>query len=63
MACLILLSNLPLTTNPGQESVYQCLLENCFKDEAVTTLVLEDVIQWCAKRMDHGSFSCTFSVV
>jgi len=30
MACLILLSNLPLTTNPGQESVYQCMLETTF---------------------------------
>jgi len=30
MACLILLSNLPLTTNPGQESVYQRMLENIF---------------------------------
>jgi len=27
MACLILLFNLLLTTNPGQESVYQCMLE------------------------------------
>ena len=54
MASLILLSNLPLTTNPGVESVYQCLLEATFKAETAATLKLEDIIQqicdvWAAR--------------
>jgi hypothetical protein len=44
MASLILLSNLPLTTNPGQESVYQCLLENTFKDWPIKSLSIEDIM-------------------
>ena len=54
MASLILLSNLPLTTNPGVESVYQRLLESTFKAETAATLKLEDIIQqirdvWAAR--------------
>ncbi|KIJ93333.1 hypothetical protein K443DRAFT_12947, partial [Laccaria amethystina LaAM-08-1] len=45
MAAVILLSNLPLTTNPGQESVYQRLLESTLKDDVVTTLSLADLMQ------------------
>jgi len=44
MASLILLSNLLLTTNPGQESIYQCLLENTFKDHLPNALILEDIM-------------------
>ena len=44
MAALILLSNLPLTTNPGQESVYQRLLEINFKEETATVLDLESIM-------------------
>ena len=44
MAALILLSNLPLTANPGQVSVYQTLLENTFQEENVRSLVLTDVM-------------------
>ena len=44
MAALILLSNLPLTTNPGQESVYQRLLETNFREETVATLSLPDIM-------------------
>ncbi|KIJ98666.1 hypothetical protein K443DRAFT_9012, partial [Laccaria amethystina LaAM-08-1] len=54
MAAVILLSNLPLTTNPGQESVYQRLLESTLKDEVITTLSLADLMQsihdvWAAR--------------
>ena len=54
MASLILLSNLPLTTNPGVESVYQRMLEATFKAETAAALKLEDVIQqirdvWAAR--------------
>ena len=54
MASLILLSNLPLTTNPGVESVYQHLLESTFKAETAAALKLEDIIQqicdvWAAR--------------
>jgi hypothetical protein len=54
MASVILLSNLPLTTNPGQESVYQRLLESTLKDDVVTTLSLADLMQsirdvWAAR--------------
>ena len=54
MASLILLSNLPLTTNPGVKSVYQHMLESTFKAETAATLKLEDVIQqicdvWAAR--------------
>ena len=54
MASLILLSNLPLTTNPGVESVYQRLLESTFKAETAAALKLEDIIQqirdvWAAR--------------
>ena len=54
MASLILLSNLPLTTNRGVKSVYQRLLEATFKAETAATLKLEDIIQqicdvWAAR--------------
>ena len=45
MASLILLPSLPLTTNPGVESVYQHMLEATFKAETATALKLEDIIQ------------------
>jgi len=43
MACLILLSNLPLTTNPGQESVYQHMLENIFAGWTPESLTPDEV--------------------
>jgi len=43
MACLILLSNLPLTTNPGQESVYQHMLENTFAGWTPESLTPDEV--------------------
>jgi len=43
MACLILLSNLPLTTNPGQESVYQRMLENTFTGWTPESLTPDEV--------------------
>ena len=45
MASIILLSNLPMTTNPGQESVYQCLLKASFKEETVASLELESLME------------------
>lgn len=45
MASLILLSNLLLTTNPGQESVYICLLENKFKEETIASMTLEVIME------------------
>jgi len=45
MACLILLSNLPLSANPGQESIYQHYIENTFKDWTIDQLFLADVVQ------------------
>ena len=38
MASIILLSNLPMTTNFSQESVYQCLLEASFKEDTIASL-------------------------
>ena len=54
MAALILLSNLPLTTNPGHESVYQRLLETNFREETVEAMDLENIVQqirdtWAAR--------------
>jgi len=43
MACLILLSNLPLTTNPGQESVYQHMLETIFAGWTPESLTPDEV--------------------
>jgi len=43
MACLILLSNLPLTTNPGQESVYQRMLETIFAGWTPESLTPDEV--------------------
>jgi len=43
MACLILLSNLPLTTNPGQESVYQHMLETTFTGWTPESLTPDEV--------------------
>jgi len=43
MACLILLSNLLLTTNPGQESVYQCMLETIFAGWTPESLTPDEV--------------------
>jgi len=43
MACLILLSNLPLTTNPGQESVYQRMLETTFAGWTPESLTPDEV--------------------
>ena len=45
MACIILLSNLPMTTNPGQESVYQHLLEASFKEDTIASLTLEPLME------------------
>jgi len=48
MACLILLSNLLLTTNPGQESVYQRMLETIFAGWTPESLTPDKVcIQIC----------------
>ena len=44
MASLILLSNLPPTTNPGQESVYQGLLESSFRETSAASLKLKEVM-------------------
>jgi len=54
MATIILLSNLPLTTNPGQESVYQRLLESNFREETIASMDLTGIIQqicdvWAAR--------------
>jgi len=43
MACLMLLSNLPLTTNPGQESVYQRMLETIFAGWTPESLTPDEV--------------------
>ena len=45
MAAIILLSNLLLTTNPGQESVYQRLLESNFREETIASMDLTGIIQ------------------
>ena len=44
MASLILPSILLLTTNPGQESVYQQLLENNFKESSATSLKINEIM-------------------
>jgi len=54
MAAIILLSNLLLTTNPGQESVYQRLLESNFREETIASMDLTAIIQqihdvWAAR--------------
>ncbi|KIJ89402.1 hypothetical protein K443DRAFT_16166 [Laccaria amethystina LaAM-08-1] len=53
MAAVILLSNLLLTTNPGQESVYQRLLESTLKDDVVITLSLADLMQSIPTQRNH----------
>jgi len=45
MAAIILLSNVLLTTNPGQESVYQRLLESNFREETIASMDLTAIIQ------------------
>jgi len=54
LASIILISNLPMTNNVGQESVYQRLVETMFKDETVTTFDLAKTIDsvrdvWAAR--------------
>ena len=44
LASIILISNLPMTNNVGQESVYQRLVETMFKDESVTTFNLAKTV-------------------
>jgi len=44
LASIILISNLPMTNNVGQESVYQCLVETMFKDETVATFDLAKTV-------------------
>jgi len=54
LASIILISNLPMTNNVGQESVYQRLVETMFKDESVTTFDLAKTVDlvrdvWAAR--------------
>jgi len=44
LASIILISNLPMTNNVRQESVYQRLVETMFKDETVTTFDLAKTV-------------------
>jgi len=54
LASIILISNLPMTNNVGQESVYQRLVETMFKDETVATFDLAKTVDsvrdvWAAR--------------